>query len=145
MSLVLAAYVLVSYIAGRIGRDGFVFGFSRFAYAYIPLALAGHLAHNFFHLLMEGPMALQAALEQLGWRLEIATEAAAMNESFMTATSVAMVLVGLGGGLYILTRIGKSQSSRGWRAAVPHLVLLLVMGALYLQMFILPMNPRHAH
>ncbi|MDP2727374.1 MAG: 4Fe-4S binding protein, partial [Dehalococcoidia bacterium] len=62
IALVLALYGLASRLAGSIDGKGFVFGFSRFAYAYIPLALAGHLAHNFFHLLMEGPAALQAAL-----------------------------------------------------------------------------------
>ncbi len=144
LAVTLGLYVLVSRVAGRTGGEGFGFGFSRFAYAYIPLALAGHLAHNLFHLIMEGPMALQAALDQLGWKTLEATEIP-MDTNLMTVTSVIMVLIGLGGGMYILYRTGEAHASRGWRAAVPHAIFLLAMGALYLQMFILPMNPRHSH
>ncbi len=144
IALVAGLYMLAARLAGAISGQGFAFGFSRFAYALVPLALAGHLAHNFFHLLMEGPAALQAALEQLGWKLGMATEVS-MDPSFMTVTSVTMVLLGLGGGIFILAKTGEAHAARGWRAALPHLVLLLVLGALYLQMFILPMNPRHSH
>lgn len=144
IGLVLGLYLLASLLVGRAGGEGFGFGFSRFAYAYIPLALAGHLAHNFFHLLMEGPAALQAALDQLGWRLAPVAETS-MDAGLMTFTSVTMVLLGLGGGVYFLARTGNAHAAKGWRTALPHLALLLVFGALYLQMFILPMNPRHSH
>lgn len=144
LTVVLGFYFLVARITSRMSGESFNFGFSRFAYAYIPLALAGHLAHNFFHLLMEGPMAVVAALDQLGWKIGEMTELN-MDSSFMTITSVIMVLLGLGGGLYILKRTGETHAATGWRAALPHAVFLLVLGGLYLQMFILPMNPRHSH
>ncbi|MDO8690696.1 MAG: 4Fe-4S binding protein [Dehalococcoidia bacterium] len=144
LSVAMGLYLLVALGAGRIGGQGFNFGFSRFAYAYIPLALAGHLAHNLFHLLMEGPAALQAALGQLGWKVDLGM-GMSMDSNLMTAVSLIMVLLGISGGMYVLVRAGETHARRGWRAAVPHAVFLLAMGALYLQMFILPMNPRHSH
>ena len=90
-------------------------------------------------------MAAVAALEQLGWKLGGAMTEVAMSEGFMTATSVVMVLLGLGGGMYVLARTAKTHAPGGWRGFAPHAIFLTAMGALYLFMFILPMNPRHSH
>jgi hypothetical protein len=141
--LVLGVYGGVSWLSSRLAGGGYGLGFARFGYAYIFLALAGHLAHNFYHLLLEGPVALRVALENLGLRLSLT--GLALSPSLMTALSVGMVLLGLSGGLYALGRMGQSQSGKGWRVALPHMVFMLALGAFYVQMFLLPMNPRHVH
>jgi hypothetical protein len=54
MGLPILALFLTSFLSNLRTKEGTVKNFARFGYALIPLDLAGHLAHNLFHLLAEG-------------------------------------------------------------------------------------------
>ncbi|MBI2846845.1 MAG: 4Fe-4S binding protein [Chloroflexi bacterium] len=122
--------------------------FASFGYAYLPLALAGHLGHNLSHLKSEGMRALRVAAEQLSGGL---IPYPAINEPVSPSTSadplaLAIVLVGVAGSFYVAWRIGKKRGNdNGMASIIPHWIFLLLLSVLFIQMFTLPMNPRHAH
>lgn len=122
--------------------------FAAFGYAYIPLILAVHLGHNFTHLVSEGPKALSAAFWSVLNPLGTATapvQAAGipmLNQAWM----VPLVLLGGTGSLYTAWRISQKPASGGGKGKLlPHLIFLLVLTVLFVQLFLLPMNLRHAH
>ena len=54
MSIPVALLALASWVANKFNKDSILQNFTRFGYAIIVLDVAGHIAHNLFHLLAEG-------------------------------------------------------------------------------------------
>ena len=145
IGLALSGYLVASWAAARIGGIGLAASLGVFGYAFVPLALAGHLGHNFSHLLLEGPAALQVILSQAGLiTLPQATSETVPDYRGVTLLAVAVLLLGIAGAFYVLRRLARRYIPTP-RAAWPQFALLTAFSVAYLVMFLLPMNPRHGH
>lgn len=139
----LSLYLFASLLSSRGGRERLFENFALFGYAYLPLALGGHLGHNLSHLIGEGPRALQASLAGMGLSGFAAAQEAPSPGANSILSLVALIL-GILWSFYVARRIAQREKSPISRV-LPHLVLLLLLSGLFLWLFLLPMNPRHGH
>lgn len=115
-------------------KDNFV----QMGYAIIPLDLAGHLAHNLFHILTEGKAVWYNTLGLFGF------SATSTNLGFAEPTTVLIfqymiILFGLIGSGYTVYRIGnKGTLKKLW----PFFTLMLLLAAINIYLFSLPMAHR---
>jgi hypothetical protein len=116
--------------------------FARFGYAVIPLDLAGHIAHNLFHLLSEGKAVFFNAAVLVDYHVTGSAELVSPG----TVTMLQFVIVGLGiaGSIYTATRIAERPGSTAhpFRALIPHGIVLILFGLVNLYLFTLPMMHR---
>ena len=66
---------LTYWIAGKFNKINLVENFTRFGYAIIALDVAGHIAHNLFHLLAEGK-----SMKEVGAILDLTTRTVAFHK-----------------------------------------------------------------
>lgn len=112
--------------------------FVRFGYAIIPLDLAGHLAHNMFHMITEGKAV---------WYNTIGLFSGTVTTGYLgfaPASSVqilqyAVIALGLIGSIYTVYRIGKRSS---FIMLLPYYSLMIVLAAINIYLFFLPMAHR---
>lgn len=144
MALPILALFAASFFAGRTGAQGVVATFTVFGYALIPLDLAGHLAHNLFHLLAEGKMVLYTALSLVG--IQVNGSAALLDSATIQVLQYLLVLLGVAGSAYTAYRIAKGSSTRAEAsprgAWLPIATLIVVLGLANLLLFYLPMQMR---
>jgi hypothetical protein len=134
---------LASFIAAKFNKSSFIENFTRFGYAIIALDMAGHIAHNLFHLLAEGKSIVFTALALFGVESHGASPALV---SIGTIQLLQFGLIGLGfiASLYIVYRIAKSnhQGKLVWATFAPYAVLMVFLGVLNIILFTLPMAMR---
>ncbi len=144
---IIGAYLLASWLSSRGGS--WQRNLASYGYAFIPLALAGHLGHNMGHLLYEGPLALRIILSQLANLVGISYSIDYSGTSTpLFGMSWIAVLVALGGvfSLLLAWHQERIMAQRGQTSkAFPHLVLLAALGIMFTALFLSPMNPRHSH
>lgn len=142
MALPILALLVASFLADLSGRAGVVATFTAFGYALIPLDLAGHLAHNLFHFLAEGKSVVFTALALVGVRSS--GSPALLDNATIQVLQYLLVLAGTVGSAYTAYRIAGSRTSGGarWPALLPIGALILVLGAVNLYLFYLPMAMR---
>jgi ferredoxin len=112
--------------------------FVRFGYAIIPLDLAGHLAHNMFHMITEGKAVWYNTIGLFGGTVPTG------DLGFAPASSVqllqyAVIVLGLIGSIYTVYRIGKKSS---FKTLVPYYSLMILLAAINIFLFVLPMAHR---
>lgn len=145
--IAMAVPVLMLFAASRIASvlngDSVVDNFARFGYSLIPLDLAGHLAHNLFHLLAEGKGILTTGLALLG--IESHGGSAAIVD-MATIQVLQFALLGLGGfaSAYTAYRIARTNVDvpGGTKSSVPFIILTAVFVAFNIYLFLLPMAHR---
>jgi hypothetical protein len=134
---------LAGFFTGLSNRKGAVANFSIFGYALIPLDLAGHLAHNLFHLLAEGKAILFTALGLFG--IESHGSPAILDDPTIQVLQYILVALGIAGASYTAWRIAGhqvgGQGSR-WGSALPVILLIGVFGIINFILFSLPMEMR---
>lgn len=150
----LALYGLVSYLSSRYSKESFIQNFTSFGYALIPLGLAGHLAHNLFHLVKESKSAVQTILLEFGILLGnikgtvLPTDQLGGEDPSIKVAQIAIILLGCFGSLLVLMRsnrlLGVNPHFK-WGRILPHMILVAVIGVIFIHLFFLPMNPRHFH
>ncbi len=146
LAVIAFAYLAVSKWSA--GTQKWSHNFAFFGYAYIPLALAVHVAHNSGHLMSEGPNALRIAAKTLANPLSVAAAQSPIAESASMSLVYLLPLVVLGGvgSAYAAWRISRRSDLQDSRSKLlPHLVLVAVLTAVFAVAFLLPMAPRHAH
>lgn len=112
--------------------------FIKFGYAIIPLDLAGHLAHNMFHMLTEGKAVWFNTLRLLGGEPSV-SELGFASVSMVQDLQFAVIFIGLIGSLYTVYRIGiKSR----WKELLPYYSFMLLLAAINIYLFTLPMSHR---
>ncbi len=136
----LGSFWLTSGLSARLSGLATRQEFCRYGYAYLPIALAGHLGHNLTHLVGEGPSALVIAGKQLGLPLAPPAEGAMADVGWL-----AFVILATGSALALWVARAIGRSSPRPASAIPHIALLIVFVVLFALMFALPMNPRHVH
>ena len=118
--------------------------FARFGYALIPLDVAGHIAHNLFHLLAEGKGVFYTVAALFG-RANSDGSAALVGTRTIQVLQFALLALGLAGSLYTARRIAnrryRTQARRGWTLA-PYAAIVALLGAINIYLFMLPMAHR---
>ncbi|MFZ5643650.1 MAG: 4Fe-4S binding protein [Bacillota bacterium] len=136
---VLALYI-TSMLAGVNNKEKAWQNFARFGYALIPLDLAGHLAHNLFHLLAEGKSVIYTGISLFIPGYKGGSAALFSNE---TIQILQFVLIGLGLAASVYTAYRISKSSFGSiNSAVPFAALLIILAVVNVVLFTLPMSMR---
>ncbi|MGG1398777.1 4Fe-4S binding protein [Bacillus salipaludis] len=112
--------------------------FIRFGYAIIPLDLAGHLAHNLFHIITEGKAIWYNTAALFGLNVTRG------DLAFAPASSVQMlqyfiIVIGMIGSIYTAYRIGNKGS---FKALMPYYTLMVLLALANIYLFSLPMMHR---
>jgi ferredoxin len=133
-----------SALAARGNGKTVVENFARFGYAIIPLDMAGHIAHNLFHLLAEGKSIGHTALGLFGKAVPEAS-AAILDSATIQVLQYALVMLGLAASVYTALRLARGTTeSRAGRATAfaPYALLMLLLAALNIWLFSMPMGMR---
>ena len=134
---------LASFIATKLNKISFVDNFTRFGYAIIALDMAGHIAHNLFHLLAEGKSVVFTALALFGIESHEASTAL-VSAGVIQILQFGLIGLGFIGSVYIVYRIAKTNHQGGlvWATFAPFAVLMVFLGVLNIVLFTLPMAMR---
>jgi len=111
--------------------------FVRFGYAIIPLDLAGHLAHNLFHILTEGKAIWFNTVGLLG--ASMSGDLSLVSGSTVQLLQYIIVFLGFIGSSYTVYRIGKKGS---FKQLAPYYAFMLFLTIANLYLFSLPMVHR---
>jgi polyferredoxin len=121
------AGLLSQSLSGDVGRAGVLKTFAAFGYAMIPLALAGHVAHGLYHLLMRSRTVPFAFLAMMG-HFPGSSRAARLPNSVVFPVEMAVLALGAVSSLYVGYRLSRRQARRAsWAAFLPHGLLLLAL------------------
>jgi polyferredoxin len=118
--------------------------FARFGYALIPLDVAGHIAHNLFHLLAEGKSVIYTVSGLFG-AVNDGGSTAFVGTSTIRVLQYVILAAGIAASLYTARRIAHrrySSAARRTSTLRPYVGVIGVLAALNLWMFALPMVHR---
>ncbi len=146
ISLPVGLLIASSYGAARLHGGTTRQNFASFGYALIPLDIAGHIAHNLFHLLAEGKSILTTALALFG-RESGGGSAALVGTGTIQLLQYTLIAFGVAGSLYTAYRIAAARSpgrrrEARWLLLAPYAAVILVLVALNSWLFALPMSHR---
>lgn len=143
VSLPVGLLTLAARFASRANSETTVQNFARFGYALIPLDIAGHVAHNLFHLLAEGKSVFYSVASIFGSQ-STGPAALASNQTIRILQFLILAL-GLWGSLYTAKRIAsRKYSSPKMRIStlVPIATLIVSLLVINVAMFLFPMAHR---
>ena len=129
--------------ASRSNPESTFQNFARFGYALIPLDVAGHVAHNLFHLLAEGKSVYYSVASIFG--SDASGSAALVGNQTIRILQFSVLALGLWGSIYTARRIAfRKYSISKTRIATltPYLMLIGILMALNIAMFLFPMAHR---
>lgn len=133
-----------AWIASRRNPETTLQNFARFGYALIPLDVAGHVAHNLFHLLGEGGTIVATTAALFGITTPEGSPAL-LPLPAIQAIQFVLLAVGIGFSLYAVWRIARKRyqapHNRRW-TLVPFGGMLGVLALANIGMFMLPMAHR---
>jgi hypothetical protein len=134
---------VTSWIAGKFNKNSLVENFTRFGYAIIALDVAGHIAHNLFHLLAEGKSIFYTAMTLFGREVHGASPAL-IGMDTIQILQFGLIGLGLVGSLYTVYRIAKTHhpGRNVWGTFIPYAALIIILGAINFYLFVLPMAMR---
>jgi hypothetical protein len=134
---------LTSWIASKFNKATLVENFARFGYAIIALDMAGHIAHNLFHLLAEGKSILYTGMALFGMEIHGASPAILSMQEIQWL-QFGLIALGFIGSLYTAYRISQSNHSgeKVWGTFAPFAVLMVVLTIMNVVLFTLPMAMR---
>ena len=142
---VLTLIYAAKFTADRFGDDWRKW-FATFGYAMIPLDIAGHVAHNLFHLLGEGKAVWFTAMPFFGKSAAEGASAALVATPIIQLLQYAIVALGTIASLYAVYRIAKLNAvkiNRSWKPlAAPFLLTIAMFMVINIGMFSLPMMSR---
>jgi ethanolamine transporter EutH len=144
MLIPISLLALTSWVAGKFNRESLLTNFTRFGYALIVLDMAGHMAHNLFHLLAEGKAIIFTGLALIGQGVGHDLSTALMDPGAIQMLQFGLVGLGFLGSLYTAYRIAKANYApeNVWGTFIPYAVLMVVLGAINVYLFVLPMAMR---
>ncbi len=143
VSLPVALLSIAARVAARNNSESTFQNFARFGYALIPLDVAGHVAHNLFHLLAEGKSVYYSVASIFG--SNASGSAALVSNGTIRILQFVILILGLWGSLYTARRIAfRKYSSSATRKSTlaPYSVLIGALLALNVVMFLFPMAHR---
>ncbi len=133
---------LVSFLAKKANGASLVENFTRFGYAIIALDVAGHIAHNLFHLFAEGGTLYITGAAFFGKTVENVSPAI-LDDMTIQILQYGLIALGVAGSLYTAYRISKSNyPDKKWATLLPYGILILFLGVINIILFSLPMAMR---
>lgn len=144
MAIPVLALFASSFLAKIFNKQSTVQNFANFGYALIPLDLAGHIAHNLFHLLAEGKSVLYTFLGLFGVDTHGASTAI-LNNSAIQVLQFGLIALGTFASIYAAYRISKHKfgaEGKTLASFIPFAVLSVILGIINIYLFILPMAMR---
>lgn len=138
-----ASLALAAEVAANAGGGTVTLWFARFGYAMIPLDIAGHIAHNLFHLLAEGKAVWFTAMPLFG-RTAAEGSAALATSGTIQALQYLVVALGTVASLYTATRIARAHTgTRPWtRTVAPFAAVIIMFAVINIGLFAMPMAHR---
>ena len=135
---------LTSLIARKFNGESLLQNFTRFGYALIALDMAGHIAHNLFHLLAEGKSILFTGLALFGKSLGHDLSPAIVSSEIIQLLQFGLIALGFAGSLYVAYRIAHANypAEKVWSTFTPYAVLMVILGVMNIWLFVLPMAMR---
>lgn len=143
VSLPVGLLAIAGKVAGKANLESTRQNFARFGYALIPLDVAGHVAHNLFHLLAEGKSVFYSVGSLFGHGATGST--ALVGNGTIRILQFMVLALGLWGSFYTVRRITyRRYSDPEIRKAtlLPYSILIGVLGALNVALFLFPMAHR---
>lgn len=141
MLLPIAVIALASSLRAPWTGESWKKNFARFGYSVIALDLAGHIAHNLFHLLSEGRSVLYTTVNAFGGYAGGSLAVLPMN--VVQGLQFAVVGLGIAGSLFTAYQIARRAAPGAWKPAVlPHAAVIVLFGLLNVFLFTLPMVHR---
>lgn len=145
MIIPIALLGLASWVAKKFNGESLIQNFARFGYAIIALDMAAHIAHNLFHLLAEGKSVIFTGMAFLGQSLGNDLNPAVLDMGTIQILQFALIALGLIGSLYTAYRIAstnRDSPQKIWGTFAPYAMLIIILGAINVYLFILPMAMR---
>lgn len=145
MALPVLALFLSSYASKLANKRSVIENFSRFGYALIPLDLAGHIAHNLFHLLAEGKSVIFTFVSLFGMNIGQGQSTAFVSDSSIQIMQFALIALGTFGSIFAAYKISKSNfesEGKTISSLIPFAVLSLLLAVINIFLFMLPMAMR---
>ncbi|MGE5675371.1 MAG: 4Fe-4S binding protein [Mycobacterium leprae] len=139
MCLPMGVVLLSAALSSRAAGERLAANFARFGYAIIPLDLGGHIAHNLFHLLAESKTIYYNIAGLFGYH--VTGPVNLLSGLTIQVLQYVILFLGIGGSLYTAFKIA-ARNGRSLHTLWPHLVTLLLFGAVNLYLFTLPMSHR---
>lgn len=128
-------------LASLLGMEGSIKkNFTRFGYAIIPLDLAGHLAHNLFHIFTEGKAVWFNSIRLFGVDTNPASLSLASTPTVQMIQYI-VILIGLVGTCYVVYRMGRGKMT-SFKAMLPYYALMTFLAITNIYLFSLPMMHR---
>jgi len=143
VALPVGLLVLAARVAAPHSKESVRNNVARFGYALIPLDIAGHLAHNLFHLLAEGGAVVTTVGGLVG--LGGPADPAVASAGTIQVLQYLLLAAGVAGSLYTAHRIARARhhlAARRRRVLAPFAAMILVLAALNVALFALPMAHR---
>jgi hypothetical protein len=112
--------------------------FIKFGYAIIPLDLAGHLAHNLFHIITEGKAIWYNSAALFGANISRGDLAFAPASTVQVLQYI-IIVIGTIGSIYTAYRLGNKGT---FKALVPYYALMVLLAVANIYLFSLPMMHR---
>ena len=142
MAVPFAMMAAAAYFTGAQTGEDIARTFARFGYAVIPLDLAGHMAHNFFHLLAEGKAIFFNTAALVG--SHVTGDAALLSTPTIQALQFGVLALGIAASTFTAYKIAQRSPGQGTplRAFLPQLVVLILFGLVNVYLFTLPMAHR---
>jgi hypothetical protein len=134
---------ITSWFAAKSNKTSLVENFARFGYAIIALDVAGHIAHNLFHLLAEGKSILYTAIALFGQELHGASPALVSMDTIQLM-QYGLIALGFVASLYTAYRVAANThtGSQKWKTFAPYAVLIVALTIMNVYLFMLPMAMR---
>ncbi len=140
---------LTGYASSRVDKESTLLNFTKLGYALIPLDLAGHIAHNLFHLLAEGKNIVYTTLKLFGITVKQfdvhSGGAALLDTPTIQVLQYILIVLGVLGSLYTAYRIVKGNYGNLKKTGLtfaPSAALITVFGAINIYLFMMPMSMR---
>ena len=133
----ICAMAITSGISSFLNKESLIDNFARFGYAFIPLDLAAHMAHNLFHLLAEGKNVIYTAMALFG--IHVSGSNAILDVSTISALQYILLGVGTIGSIVAALKLNKGRPLKG---VIPILALIIVFLLVNIYLFLLPMSHR---
>lgn len=124
--------------------------FTWYALPFIPLAIAFHVSHNYFHIFIEGASILPALSDPFGLGWDLFGTAKTELSGFLSMAQVMFlqkttIILGFLGSVYALLKLNKNlfeNKKNALKALIIVLGLLIILGGLYFWLSSLPMEMR---
>ena len=143
MLIPVALLLLTGLIAKKFNKASVKENFTRFGYAIIPLDLAGHIAHNLFHLLAEGKSVGYTFMSLFGMNSHGASTAI-LPSPIIQMLQYIIIIIGTIGSIYTAYRIAKSSQTneKVLGTSAVYAILMVLLAVANILLFSLPMAMR---